>query len=812
MCRQFDPVSGTISMNKPHDEPVVFSVESTTNLVPVKSRETYFKKKKTSNRSGFILFALSLLVIGLLAGLLAIGVLYLHVKRSLTLCDSEECIRTAASFKESMDTTIDPCEDFYQYTCGRWSENHPTSQPDKLNSWFHERSQKIKWKIRDLLSNNFTGKVPWAVKQAKVLYNSCLDNAALDTLGLSPMLSLLEDLGLSRVPPAMGHKSEDFVKVAARVRRILGEEIFIGFDVIPDPLNSRRNIILLDVPSSSGPLPLNEVIKNRLKSVKADKAKRSEDSGSAEQRSSNEKSYAIAVIKELMANGTQDSCDEDKISEELDTVVEDVVDSIFELDDLLRLMYGVEDNDTLSEEDIKDENYMWVDNLQVITDEFIKSENKSLEPKKIWRVYLEELFKDIDDLDLDNKDKILVVNIDYFKELAFLLSSVEEETIETIVWWIVVDLVVPYSSRNLRNIWYDYIDNLLDVEVSYDPPSLYCAGVVNDMMGMAVSWLYVDRGFHNITAPNVIEMLEHIRAAFRDIVMRSRWIDNKTRLGILDKSNRMAYVIGYPEWLFREHDLNKYYEGIELKKEQYLKNILSVIHVMTDTELKSLHVKNHTHEHQWDLDPTDVNAVYTFMTNHITLPAAILQFPFYKLGLEALNYGAIGTILGHELTHGFDNDGRHYDSQGNLRQWWSNETIFEYSSKTDCFVKHYEGYYEKDIDQYIDGVLTLNENIADNGGLHEAVLAYRRWKAHHGQEPYLPGFTYLSHEQLLFLGFAHLWCEDYSPKSLKWMLRDSHSPGHVRLKAVLTNSKEFSDAWKCPVGSPMNPLEKCRVW
>lgn len=97
-------------------------------------------------------------------------------------------------------------------------------------------------------------------------------------------------------------------------------------------------------------------------------------------------------------------------------------------------MYGVEDNDTLSEEDIKDENYMWVDDLQVITDEFIKSENKSLEPKKIWRVYLEELFKDIDDLDLDNKDKILVVNIDYFKELAFLLSSVEEEMIGKIFY------------------------------------------------------------------------------------------------------------------------------------------------------------------------------------------------------------------------------------------------------------------------------------------------------------------------------------------------------------------------------------------
>ncbi|XP_057329161.1 neprilysin-4-like [Microplitis mediator] len=801
-------------MNNQHDDSVVFTVDSTANLVPVKSRDAYFRKRRGSNRSGFIMFAFSLLIIGLLAGLIAIGILYLHVKRSLTLCDSEECIRIAASFKESMDTSIDPCEDFYQYTCGRWSENHPTSQPTMLNSWFHEKAEKIKWKIRNLLSKNFTeSEVPWAVAQAKVLYNSCLDKVALDALELTPLLNLLEDLGLSQIPAALGQKTGDFIKIVARARKILGEEIFIGFDVIPDPRNGSRKIILLDVPSMMGSLPLNDVIKNRLKSVRAGKAKRNEGSSSDQDSSdTREKSYATAVIKELIVNGTHDSCDsENKISPEQDKVIKKVVDTIFDLDDLLNVMYGVEDNETLSEEDIKDDNYMLVDDLQSITDEFVKSENSSLEPIIIWRPYLEELFRGFKDLDLDNRDKVLVVNIDYFKDLAFLLNTVEQEILETIIWWIVVDLVVPYSSNNLRHIWYDYIDKLIDVEVSYDSPSLHCAGVVNDMMGMAVSWLFVDRQFHNVTAPNVIEMLEHIRSAFREIVIRTNWIDKKTQFGILEKSNEMAYVIGYPEWLFQDKHLNKYYQGIDLKKDQYLKNILSITHLMAETELKSLHLI-HTHDNLWELDPTDINAVYTFMTNHITLPAAILQFPFYKLGLEALNYGAIGTILGHELTHGFDNDGRHYDGQGNLRQWWSNETIFQYAGKTDCFVKHYEEYYEKDIDQHVDGVLTLNENIADNGGLHEAVLAYRRWKARHGQEPYLPGFSYLSHEQLLFLGFAHLWCEDYSPKSLKWMLRDSHSPGHVRLKAVLKNSKEFSDAWKCPIGSPMNPPEKCRLW
>lgn len=177
-----------------------------------------------------------------------------------------------------------------------------------------------------------------------------------------------------------------------------------------------------------------------------------------------------------------------------------------------------------------------------------------------------------------------------------------------------------------------------------------------------------------------------------------------------------------------------------------------------------------------------------------------------------MNYGAIGSILGHELTHGFDNSGRHYDSDGNLREWWTNETISEYTEKTQCFIDHYNTYYEDEIDEYIDGELTLGENIADNGGLREAFGAYRIWKARHDQEPLLPGFTQLTHEQLLFLAFAHLWCESYNAASLKWMLEDSHSPSHVRLQAVLRNSKEFSAAWNCPVGSNMNPSKKCHLW
>lgn len=133
--------------------------------------------------------------------------------------------------------------------------------------------------------------------------------------------------------------------------------------------------------------------------------------------------------------------------------------------------------------------------------------------------------------------------------------------LETAIWWIAVDVVAPHSSSNLRKIWADYIDKLVNVE-DYDPRSLHCADVVNYMMGMAVSWLFVDPEFHNNTGKNVVEMLEHIRESFASLVARTSWMDKATKIATLEKSKKMEYVIGHPDWLFNEARLNEFYEGV----------------------------------------------------------------------------------------------------------------------------------------------------------------------------------------------------------------------------------------------------------
>ncbi|XP_048264333.1 neprilysin-1 isoform X2 [Bombus terrestris] len=748
-------------MNERKDEVnSIYTVASNQNLVPIRSRHAYLKKRRyVSYLTMIILFLLMALAV-----IVALVFIILYATyRPVELCETENCVRIAASLKESMDTSVDPCDDFYKYVCGKWSDEHPIPDKSLTNSWFDERRERMYRKIRELLRDNTTNSdVPWAVSQAKILYNSCMNEHAKNELGLAPLFELLEELNLPSIPAGLTKKTSGYIEQIARVKKVLGKDVFFGFDIIPDPRNTSNNIMLFDTPIMTNPLPNDKELEKRLHRIRSRVwiLDDDEDIITMSKMMEAEMMYMSDVIKQIVNNGTLDTCSlKNESSFPYKEELEDVVETLYLLTGTFYYISRMESNQSIWENDPTDDDYMLVDDLQKLTDEFVSEVNSTVTPKPLWRPFIELVFKDIDTLDLNKTDKILVGDLEYLKEVALMLALTEEEE-----------------------------------------------------LGMAVSWLFVDPSFHENKGKKVFEMLDDIKQAFASMVLRTDWMDRQTKMATIEKNRKMESQIGFPDWLFDEKVLNEYYEGIDLAETEYLNNIIQIVRLMSMSELECIHDINYDNMSYWATDPTDVNAFHTYQFNHITIPAGILQFPFYELGLESLNYGAIGTVLGHELTHGFDNSGRHYDSNGNVRQWWTNETIVKYTEKTDCFIHHYNTYYEAEVEDYIDGERTLGENIADNGGLREAVVAYGRWKARHGQEPLLPGFTHLTHEQLVFLGFAHVWCESYTPKSLKWILQDSHCPGHVRLLGVLKNSKEFSEAWKCPVGSNMNPSEKCRLW
>ncbi|XP_020284436.1 endothelin-converting enzyme 1-like isoform X2 [Pseudomyrmex gracilis] len=797
--------------NERKDETFVYSVGSQDQLVPIRSRYTYLKKRTRITNLQMI-FLLVLAGLPLIITIVVLAILYVRIS-VIKICDSEDCVRIAASLKESMNASVDPCDDFYQYACGRWSQEHPIPDSSLTNSWFSERSDRVSRKIRELLKVNVSaGQVPRAVMQTKTLFTSCMDTRSMNELDLSPLIDLLELLNLPMIPAALTNKTDNYIEQSAKVKRILGRDIFFGFDIMPDPRNNSRNVLYLDVPEQGSPFPSDKELERRLRTIRSRlrKLEDLDDESMLDENEDAELVYMTDVIKQIISNGTVNACITE--SEFKTEILAEFVETIYDTSSVLYYMIREDQNRSVSEDDLSDDDYILVDDLQKLTDEYVTSINSTLVPKQIWRPFIESVFEQIVTLDLDNKDKVLVGNLNYLKDVALILAASEEEVLESYIWWVVVDMATPHSSQKLRDAWNEYVNKVMQVEIG-ESQSLHCASAVNQLMGMAVSWLFVDPTFQTKTGYKVREMVEDIREAFVSLVSRTDWMDETTKSATLEKSRKMSSEIGFPKWLFDKKKLDEYYKGVDLSETKYLENMVQIVRLSWNATWASLRDNNNLdNKLYWTTDPTDVNAFHTFHVNQITIPVGILQFPFYELGLEALNYGAIGSILGHELTHGFDNLGRHYDSEGNLRQWWTNNTISEYTDRTQCFIDHYNTYYENEIDDYIDGELTLGENIADNGGLREAVVAYARWKTRHDKEPLLPGLTHLTHEQLLFLAFGHLWCESYTASSLKWMLEDSHCPGHVRLQAVLRNSKEFSTAWNCPEGSYMNPPKKCHLW
>ena len=212
---------------------------------------------------------------------------------------------------------------------------------------------------------------------------------------------------------------------------------------------------------------------------------------------------------------------------------------------------------------------------------------------------------------------------------------------------------------------------------------------------------------------------------------------------------------------------------------------------------------------EWGMTPPTVNAYYSPNMNNINFPAGILQPPFYNpKASDAVNYGGIGAVIGHELTHGFDDEGRKYDGAGNLRDWWTAEDAKAFEARADCIVKEYDGFSPAP-DVHLNGKLTLGENAADNGGIHLAYMALMDSLAKH-MEGKLDGFT---PQQQFFLGFGQIWCENSTEQSARMQAATNpHSPGEFRANGVVENMPEFQQAFGCKVGDPMVSADPCRVW
>jgi putative endopeptidase len=327
-----------------------------------------------------------------------------------------------------------------------------------------------------------------------------------------------------------------------------------------------------------------------------------------------------------------------------------------------------------------------------------------------------------------------------------------------------------------------------------------CVGAADEGLGDALGRVYVERFFGAASKERTAGLVGEIEKAMAGNLRAIPWMDAATRRKAEEKLSRIANKVGYPDrW--------RSYEGLEPARDSWFRSILAAEAFEARRQLAK--IGKPVDRQEWLMTPPSVNAYYEAAMNEMVFPAGILQPPYFnRLAPDAVNYGAIGAVVGHELTHGFDDQGRQYDAGGNLRDWWSPAVAAEFERRARCLVTQY-GAYEAVPGVKIDGELTLGENIADLGG---AKLAFAARRGASGKAPDLAGFT---PDQQFFLGYAQAWCgKTREPFARMLAATDPHSPPRHRVNGVLANLPEFAAAFGCQAKSPMvrPPEKRCEVW
>ncbi|KAL1429268.1 hypothetical protein MTO96_016481 [Rhipicephalus appendiculatus] len=327
-----------------------------------------------------------------------------------------------------------------------------------------------------------------------------------------------------------------------------------------------------------------------------------------------------------------------------------------------------------------------------------------------------------------------------------------------------------------------------------------CVKTVNTLMTEVVSYLYVQRNFSE-------EAKEE----------ESQWMDNDTKITAVGKLAKMGAKIGYPDWLLNVTYLEKLY--VYVPRLQLNTSFLEIYYALYRNHWMRTLMKlgqPYNRNSEWSRGAAVVAAYYTPSSNEMVFPAGILQAPFYQRGLpRSLNFGAIGFVIGHEMTHGFDDRGGQFDADGALREWWTNKTRTEFNKRAECFISQYGNITDEKANMTLNGNNTVGENIADNGGLRIVFKAYDTFLQDEcqGVDTRLPGLTNLSGKQLFFIADAMMWCSSSTVQRLKLQIQyDVHSPAQYRVNMPMKNFAEFSEVFKCSANSTMNPAQRCTLW
>ncbi len=393
-----------------------------------------------------------------------------------------------------------------------------------------------------------------------------------------------------------------------------------------------------------------------------------------------------------------------------------------------------------------------------------------------------------------------VGNPGFFKEINPLLSDIPLPQWKSYLRWHVVRATAPMLSKAFVDEDFRFNEHVLRGQKEPRPRWKRCVSFTDEDLGEALGELYVEKTFGAEGKQRTLAMVEALEKALKQDIQTLPWMTEATRQQALTKLAAIRNKIGYPDkW--------RDYSKLTITPGDALANSLHANEFEVQRQIAK--IGKPVDRLEWSMTPPTVNAYYSPPRNEIVFPAGILQPPFYaNTADDAVNFGGIGSVIGHELTHGFDDQGRKYDAEGNLRDWWTAEDAKGFEARAGCIADEYSGFVAV-ADVKLNGKLTLGENTADNGGIRIAYMALMDKIA--GKD--LPQIDGYKPEQRFFLSFAQLWCQNTSPEEARRRaIIDPHSPGRWRANGVLQNNSDFAKAFGCKAGQAMVREKACRVW
>jgi len=420
---------------------------------------------------------------------------------------------------------------------------------------------------------------------------------------------------------------------------------------------------------------------------------------------------------------------------------------------------------------------------------------KALAPAIDWDGYLSAL-------GAENLSELNVSQPKFFGALSSLLQHRTFADWKAYARWQVVSSRAELLSSSFVNEDFDFYRKYLRGVEALPPRWKRCVVGVDGYLGEALGQLYVQRALSTEVKAQASKMVVAIQKEMELDLQTLPWMSETTRVKALEKLHAMANKVGYPDkW--------RDYSSIVITREDFYGDVVRASSFETKRMLGK--IGKPVDRNEWDMTPVTVNAYYNPQLNDMNFPAAVLQPPLYDVKLDdAPNYGNTGGTIGHELTHGFDDEGRQFDAHGNLKDWWTKKDEKEFLSRARCVSDEYSSYVVVD-DVHINGKLTLGEDVADLGG---TLLAYRAWKRATVGSPLQPRDG-LTPEQRFFVGYAQWVCSNQRPEDERLRaITDPHSPPIWRVNGVMVNIPEFAEAFACKPGQPMaKPSEKvCKIW